>query len=1687
MTIRTRSYEDHPDAHVAIEGDAGGGSLRRFKAHVRKEGFAIAEGWKPKTGYTYVVVRAISARINQNFDGWPSEELKKTSHLWLGKPVFVNHENHDPSKARGVVVASRYREKDNDKFIECVMEVDGQRFPKLAHEIKTGGLDSVSMGAEAGFTICSYCKNKATDTHDMCDHVLFHKGEKLSRLNRKTGKREEVLVYESCHKLSWFELSFVFEPADETAVASKVLTAAIAAGDNRFAKNNGRRAKQWELPKEKRGTTRLSSNWDHSEGHSQAMMGDGHSLHTYSPHKSDTIFDEYGVPSIAPTGSARHEWVHTHGGEPVNGGFADSHANAMAQAENSHKDLTQGWDADNDPFDPRQFGAGLLGDVGALITDTATSGQEDDSFHGAGPMSPAASEAASAAQAMGKRVAHRRHAGECLPGQPCLNIDDVKHGLPSTAYPSGGGGGGGGGGSAGGGGGVSVGGGAIPGSQPGGGAPSGDLIHELQRAGINPSMYNTISGFSATEGNAPDGAPTLGFTDSQAGTGLPAHVDALAKQIKDRASVTGDFPTSGSASDQAGWMATLVGQNGSKSDWQGNAQPARSDYINNIVKSMPTTAPAQTAPTAPAATVSQPATKAARFEAAVLRTAGFKTVDLRVAGIAEDFHQWVDNTEGAEHDNPTHTEPFLMQRPHSPGEANELFAHMRMDPEDADWVREGLGHPSPDFSDPRMGNIKTFEKHVLRTAGFKTATKCHYCKGDAEEGRKSCPAHAKMEDAKYKAAVLRDAGFRDWLKGPDMGPGDPNEWTHDPATNSYSHPSGHEIRPSDEKPGSYQLWAPTVSMGTGNGRPAKDRGPSPDLQSHFDRVQRTGALEKMDKFAPADETVPPKDFGPVTVTDKQLTKIRKGDQPGKDEVESNTGDGSDASGKIAAAFESRVLKAFRIVGELPPAENSQATQRPGTMGTYKKVHQYFDKAGAPTDGVLDYGAGLGHSGEFGHTYEPHPREGFEPTYRRPEDVPEAAHGRVTNLNVLNVVPPHIRDQIVDGIGRTMAPGGHAVITTRGRDVYDATNQTPVEGDDGPLGGGVIINKGRKNETYQKGFHPDELHSYVQSRLGDGYTVKKVPIGPAGVHIVRNASNTFEARVKRAYGEEEAPTRVNTLREEGSDPQDDSNDFYHYVEPPKDLQTPDLSQAGQIDREQQEQPQPAQMPPEGQQAPPQQPGPPMITMQIPMVADPPQVPMQQGAPPPQGPPQQIAASTLTYFDRYFGRRIANWQDAVGANRGFTPEEAADYRREATRQSNLSNKSAGSTTNRKHVKGTPNMGRSTLASRGKAVTASRRRHFAEGPLVDTGDQSRNNQGEQEDAFISETPPAEPAVTPKDGQEISNTENNLVARVQRGRNQLIRDANALANHRRRQADVGEAGGPTPDRVDPRVNSGPGARELAEEPDTISADPNEGLVETQPDDASREASLQAFRSFDEWLTASTGKSSRHHTSATIRRAADDFSRKAGISVQALFPALGIVLREARKTEKKANTKGAKMRKRADDKLEVAAPDGRIDVEAPTEGTTDAEAQASQFDLGDFGDNAGDNIADPDLSTDQNWAPGEAKKQSSRVKTAGGILAFRCAEAMIAAGLEPNTVERKYALAAAFENMNRGLVQDRTALCERFAGILQDTRRQVPSGNIRGAALRPPVPSGLQGAQRTAGMNRVAANDPSNDSSLFI
>jgi hypothetical protein len=412
--------------------------------------------------------------------------------------------------------------------------------------------------------------------------------------------------------------------------------------------------------------------------------------------------------------------------------------------------------------------------------------------------------------------------------------------------------------------------------------------------------------------------------------------------------------------------------------------------------------------------------------------------------------------------------------------------------------------------------------------------------------------------------------------------------------------------------------------------------------------------------------------------------------------------------------------------------------------------------------------------------------------------------------------------------------------------------------------------------------------------------------------------------------------------------------------------------------------------------------------------------------------------------------------------------------------------------------------SLASRGRqASRRGPRRHYAEGPLFDGGDRSENDQGVQEDVFISTTPPEEPVVAPHDGDSFTNTEENLVASLRRSTDQTVALAKRYHALQQRKARSRKAKLITIARSHPNPEIRRRAkRVLAEETADVvnptvpdpesealtgdhfeSANPNDGVQETQPKDASR----KWFAEFDQFLKKTTGRTFVESVKAGgntsyLRRQAERYARARGINSQLLFPTLGAALRTARKYEIESQKGNKPMRRRAVD-LDTAAPDGRADVEAPTSDTTDAEAQASQFDLHDFGNNAGDNLADPDLSTDQNWTPGEGK--TSRRQTAGAVAALRCARAHIAAGIE--SPEREWALVARFEQMHPAMVNQATRILETVASKQRQSaqRRTASSGSARGA--RQSLPPGFGSGMPRVASQRVAANDPANDVVLWL
>ena len=204
-----------------------------------------------RPGYLYVRSRAISSRTNDNYDTFPAEEIKKGYLSFIGKPVFVNHENENHRRARGVILDAQLHEDRNidnspDTWVEVLMEVDAIRFPKLAEAIVKGHIERTSMGVDVEMSECGVCHNEARTPMEYCAHIPRMKGSKIRQVTA-SGTQQDVLVHEVCYGLAFFENSLlVEEPADPTAYFLGVDTSGLEMQATKRAIATRKRAAQTE-------------------------------------------------------------------------------------------------------------------------------------------------------------------------------------------------------------------------------------------------------------------------------------------------------------------------------------------------------------------------------------------------------------------------------------------------------------------------------------------------------------------------------------------------------------------------------------------------------------------------------------------------------------------------------------------------------------------------------------------------------------------------------------------------------------------------------------------------------------------------------------------------------------------------------------------------------------------------------------------------------------------------------------------------------------------------------------------------------------------------------------------------------------------------------------------------------------------------------------------------------------------------------------------------------------------------------------------------------------------------------------------------------------------------------------------------------------------------------------------------
>ena len=266
--------------------------------------------YRTDDGYLYARIIAISSRVNKNNDGWPSVELAGNQKFWdekvqpeldkhgsvtletdpnmktgystfPGKGIFVDHHNSDTKRIRGVIADSKlhvqgphahtasldpyYSSEDVDDEhlpptqVELLLEIDAKAFPKLAQAIVEGakdpdkGIDGFSMGCDVAESRCSHCGNKASSPREYCSHIKMKGAEHKVTSGKHAGKSRKS--YENCYGIKFFEISAVFDPADETALLQELIDenpgheAKLA--DSMYAPNENRNVLPAEIGQER--------------------------------------------------------------------------------------------------------------------------------------------------------------------------------------------------------------------------------------------------------------------------------------------------------------------------------------------------------------------------------------------------------------------------------------------------------------------------------------------------------------------------------------------------------------------------------------------------------------------------------------------------------------------------------------------------------------------------------------------------------------------------------------------------------------------------------------------------------------------------------------------------------------------------------------------------------------------------------------------------------------------------------------------------------------------------------------------------------------------------------------------------------------------------------------------------------------------------------------------------------------------------------------------------------------------------------------------------------------------------------------------------------------------------------------------------------------------------------------------
>jgi len=172
----------------------------------------------------YYIRPTSSQYVNNNGDSWSRPVLLASYPTFVGGHNFLEHVQV-ASKSKGRIIDAVARDVGDSVYIDILVATN-RKHASLISDIKSGRLNTLSMGCTTDFTICTKCGHVAVDETDLCDHV------KVAKLDTFLDERNERrIIAELCGHIShnetggvnFIEASWVGIPAFTGAVMRNIL------------------------------------------------------------------------------------------------------------------------------------------------------------------------------------------------------------------------------------------------------------------------------------------------------------------------------------------------------------------------------------------------------------------------------------------------------------------------------------------------------------------------------------------------------------------------------------------------------------------------------------------------------------------------------------------------------------------------------------------------------------------------------------------------------------------------------------------------------------------------------------------------------------------------------------------------------------------------------------------------------------------------------------------------------------------------------------------------------------------------------------------------------------------------------------------------------------------------------------------------------------------------------------------------------------------------------------------------------------------------------------------------------------------------------------------------------------------------------------------------------------------------